>query len=56
MITCNRESALMCYQIFSTNAFTKYVENLYVNTRDERGKARRQFSIYLIYPRNVIPD
>ena len=26
------------------------MENLYVNTRDERGKARRQFSVYLIYP------
>ena len=31
------------------------MENLYVNnTRDLRGKAERQFSVYLIYPRNVI--
>ena len=34
MIACDRESALMFYQIFSTNAFKKYVENLYENTRD----------------------
>ena len=45
----------MFYQILSTNTFRKYMENVYVNTRDERGKARRQFSVFLIYPRNVIP-
>ena len=50
------ESALVFYQILSTNTFRKYMENLYVNTADERGKARRQFSVYLIYPRNDIPD